>query len=154
MTPIEHAATLVLYADINVLEALGRAFREGPTGRSLEWFALGAVLVIATIAVIFRVAARKPRNSAETETDVFAALLDLLDLAAAERADLQFMAAHRLDGCAPSAALLTPRNFAIAAEKACIDDRDDVRLSRLAELCLKIFDERMPTGAALPRIKS
>lgn len=143
------AASLVLAED-DIFEALGRGLRDGPSGRSLLMFVLFAAALIAVFIVIIRYSSRKPHAATEHEVDIHGKLLDLLDLEPIERKDLDFVAAHLGDGCAPAALLLSPRNFALGVQQASPDAPDDARRSRLDQLCKKLFDEPMPDCAAEP----
>ena len=132
----------------DILEAIGRAFRNGPSGQSLVVFALGTAAVITLITFIMRLSSHHSKPAIEKEIDVLAALLDLLGLDSTEREDLQFVIAHRGDGCDPASLLLSPGNFAVGVNRACTNAEDESRRSRLDKLCAKLFDEPAPDCAA------
>ena len=142
-----YSATLGVLATGDTFEALGRGLREGPSGHSLLMFGLAAVALIAAFIVIIRYSSREPRSVVEDEVDILVELLDLLELAPADRADVEFVVAHQGDACAPAALLLSPRNFALAVQQACQDAPDDARRSRLDVLCTKLFDGPLPDCA-------
>lgn len=124
-----------------ILEAIGRALRNGPSGQSLIVFALGTAAVITLITLIVRLSTRRSKPAIEKEIDVLATLLDLLDLDSTEREDVQFVVAHRGDACDPAAMLLSPQNFVVGVNKACAKAKDESRRPRLDKLCAKLFDE-------------
>ncbi len=144
---IWYSAALVVLADGDTLEALGRGLRDGPSGRSLLMFGLAAIALIAVFIVIIRYSSREPRSAVENEVDILVELLDLLELAPADREDVEFVVAHQGDACAPAVLLLSPRNFALAVQQACQDAPDDGRRSRLDVLCTRLFDEPLPDCA-------
>ncbi len=143
-----YSAALVVLAEGDTFEALGRGLRDGPSGRSLLMFGLAASALIAVFIVIIRISSRKPRPAVDDEVDIRAKLLDRLKLAPAERKDLDFVTARLGDAFAPAALLLSPRNFALGVQQASPGVSDDARRSRLDELCRKLFDEPMPDCAA------
>ena len=147
---IWHSAAVVVLAEGDIFEALGRGLRDGPSRSSLLVLGLAAAALIALLVVIARFSSRKPHGAAEEEVDIHGKLLDLLDLEPIERKDLDFVAAHLGGACAPAALLLSPRNFALGVEQASPDAPDDARRSRLNKLCKKLFDEPMPDCAAEP----
>ena len=144
------SAALVVLAQDDTFEALGRGLRDGPSGRSLLMFGVAAAMLIAVFIVITRYSSRKPRSAVDDEVDVRAKLLDLLELGPAEREDLDFVTANLGEAFAPAAVLLSPRNFALGVQQAGPGASDDARRSRLNELCLKLFDEPIPDCAAGP----
>ena len=134
----------------DILEAISRAFRDGPSSQSLLVFVLGAAAVITLITFIMRLSSNRSKPTIVKEIDVLSALLDLLDLDSTEREDLQFVVAHRGDGCDPASMLLSPGNFAVGVNRACTNAEDESRRSRLDKLCAKLFDEPPPDCAASP----
>ena len=144
------SAVWLVIAQDDIFEALGRGFRDGPSGRSLLEFGLTTTVLITIFIVIIRYSSRKPRRAIQDEVDIRGKLLDLLELTPAERDDLDFVVAHVGDAYAPAALFLSPRNFALGVQQASLDAADDARHSRLDELCRKLFDEAMPDCSAEP----
>lgn len=132
------------------LEAIGRALREGPSGQALIVFALGTAAVITLITLVVRLSSYRSKPAIEKKIDVLSSLLNLLALDSTEREDLQFVIAHRTDGCDPAAMLLSPANFAAGVDMACASAEDESRRSRLDKICVKLFDQPPPDCPANP----
>ena len=126
-----------------LLDALGSKLRGGPDMVSMVLLFIGVVFLIAVIYIAVRRFGLEGSGHAERPRDLFADAFGILSLDTGEQSDLRYVA-ERSRMREPLAMLLSPRVFALAVDEVLRASPDPERYRRLATICRKLFDSRMP----------
>lgn len=126
-----------------LLDAMGSKLRGGPDLLSMVLFLTGVVLLIGVIYIAARRFGIEGGGRAECPRDLLADAFGVLSLNTGEQSDLRYVS-ERSRMREPLAMLLSPRLFAIAVTTVLRASPDPERHTRLAALCRKLFDSRMP----------
>jgi hypothetical protein len=149
MKPLEMCAALAGPLGLTeLLESIRDALNTGPRSGEVLTVLVGAVLLIAVIALAARYLNPENRSRARQQVDIFTHAADVLRLTRQEREDV-VRVAGRAAVSTPASLLLSPANLALGAERALRDAADPRLRERLNQLCVKLFGASLPDRRGL-----
>ncbi len=129
------------------LKSIQSALTENDDQSDLAIFGLSVLAFLVVVALVGRYLNPENRRRGNTRVDYLTAAVDMLGLTEQDRRDL-LRIARVVELETPATMLLTPANFAAAVHHPETGGRDAELLSRMHDLCRRLFDAPLPDVAA------